>query len=198
MLIKILKKCILISIFLHNSSFASPLLFELNPLLMINQGMGLSAEYGIKIPFSVGVDFQANFQTPYDQNQVKSTRTIYAIGPKFRYYFFTDDIAGPFVGIKILYLYSQSQIYDKDTSALSTVNNVAPTVQAGYRFLAKNGFTVSAFVGAGFKFVNDRWQDSQIPVSKVGNTDWSAAEAKLNQNVSRFEPDYGVTIGYLF
>lgn len=194
----VLKKSFLVSFFFHNSSFAHPMLVELNPMLMINQGLGASIEYEITAPMSIGWDVQSNFQTPYDQNQVIAKRNIYATGIKFRYYFLTGKIAGPFLGGKISYSYSQSQIYDNDTSALSTVNNVAPTIQAGYRFLAQNGFTVSSFVGAGFKFKNDTWQDSQIPISKQGNTSWSSAQAALNKNVSQFSTDYGITVGYLF
>jgi hypothetical protein len=64
--------------------------------------------------------------------------------------------------------------------------------------LAKNGFTVSAYVGAGIKSENNGFEQSNIPASKANNTDWQNAQTKLNKNVSRFQPDYGLTIGYMF
>lgn len=205
-MIKILFFCA-IALFFHaplfaqtckNQSHPGRSIIEINPLLLINQGLGILGEYGVYKHSSLGIDLQANVQTPYDRNFVKATRVIYAAAPKVRYYFNKNCLAGLFLGVKVFFSNSQLQIADSNTSSSVTINNAAPTVQLGYRFLAQNGFTMSAFLGAGFKFANDQFANSQIPPSQIGNADWTNAQSALNKNVSQFQPDYGITIGYLF
>jgi len=182
----------------EHCAFARPLLLEINPLFAINQGLGLSAETAILPTDSIGLDLQAYFQLPYHQNGVQAQRNIYSLGLKWRSYFWTGALAGPFVGLKILYAFSNAKTYDTDTAACLIVHNVSPIVQAGYRFLTSNGFSVSLFVGGGVKLFSDTWPDSLTPDSKKSNADWIAARQKLNQNLSRFQPDYGITFGYAF
>ena len=176
----------------------SNLITEVNPLLFANQGIGINSEYQFLESFSIGTDLEVFLQNPYMNNGVTANRYIYTFAPKFHYYFLTNAMYGPFLGAKLDFTYSQSSISDSDTTVHSNIFYIAPIIQFGYRFLAKNGFTISAYVGAGIKSKSNAFEQSDIPASKANNSDWQNAETKLNKNVSRFQPDYGLTIGYMF
>ncbi len=174
------------------------LIAEANPLLFANQGIGINSEYQFLDSFSIGGDLEIFRQNPFLSDGVTANRYIYTIAPKIHYYIFTKEMYGPFIGAKLAFTYSQSSISDSNTTVNSKVFYVAPIIQFGYRVLAKNGFTVSAYVGAGLKSKENTFETSSIPISKTNNTDWKNAQTKLNKNVSRFQPDYGLTIGYTF
>ncbi len=196
---KILK--IGVFIFLSQSLLAraeTNLIIEANPLLFANQGIGVNSEYQFSLSFSIGGDLEIYRQNPFLTDSVAAYRDIYTIAPKIHYYLFTNDMYGPFIGAKLSFTYSQSSISDSNTTATSNIFYLAPIIQFGYRFIAKNGLTVSAYVGAGIKSKNNSFDQSSIPTSKTNNKDWENAQTKLNKNVSRFQPDFGLTIGYMF
>lgn len=174
----------------------SSLITEANPLLFANQGIGINTEYQFLDSFSIGGDLEIFRQNPYMLNAVTANRYIYTIAPKIHYYLFTNEMYGPFLGAKLAFTYSQSCISDSDTTSQSHIFYVAPVIQIGYRFIAKNGITVSAYIGGGIKNQTNHFDN--IPNSKIDNKDWQRAQDKLNKNVSRFQPDYGLTIGYMF
>jgi hypothetical protein len=171
---------------------------EINPLLFINQGIGINTEYQFLNSFSIGGDLEIFRQTPYMSNGVNANRYIYIIAPKLHYYLLPNEMYGPFIGAKFDFVYSQSSISDSNTTAQSNIFYVAPVIQFGYRFITKNGFTLAAYIGAGVKSSNNDFAQSNIPASKENNVDWQSAQTKLNKNVSRFQPDYGLTFGYMF
>jgi hypothetical protein len=197
------RKMLKISVFIFLSQpvlaiAESNLITEANPLLFANQGIGINSEYQFSDSFSIGGDFEIFRQNPFMSNGVTANRFIYTITPKIHYYLFTNEMYGPFVGAKLDFTYSQSRISDSDITAKSNVFYVAPIIQFGYRILAKNGFTVSAYVGAGIKSKENSFDQSNMPSSKIDNIDWQNAQTKLNKNVTRFQADYGLTVGYMF
>lgn len=171
---------------------------EANPLLFINQGIGLNSEFSAFDKMSMGLSIESFFQTPYNSNGVTANRDIYTAAPFLRYYLFTENMFGPFVGIKLNFTYSQTKIADADTSVQSNIFYVAPVAHLGYRFLSASGFTVSAYAGIGIKSKSNSFDNNTIPSSKTGNQDWKSASDRLNKNVSQIQPDYGFTFGYMF
>jgi hypothetical protein len=171
---------------------------DTNLLLFANQGFGINSELKIINSLSVGADGAIFLQNPYNTNGVVANRTIFTLSLKLHYFLFANEMYGPFIGAKLNFTSSQSRISDSDTTSQSNVFYVAPIIQVGYRFVTKNGFTVSAYAGAGIKSTTNNFDQSNIPASKANNTDWLAAKNKLNKNISRFEPDYGLTLGYIF
>ena len=180
-------------------AFASYLkIFELNPILIVNQGIGIETEFISENPWSVGFDFAFYFQNPYDRNAVKAGRDIQTFSPKIRYYFFKQTAAGLFAGAKLNFTHSKTNISDSDTSANYEVFFIAPIVHIGYRFYSESGLTFSAYVGGGAKSNKNTFKNEKIPASKLGNKDWKNAQDNLNLNQSIFQPDFGFTFGYIF
>ncbi|KAB8033531.1 DUF3575 domain-containing protein [Fluviispira multicolorata] len=173
-------------------------LIEGNGLLFINQGFGIDFEYKHDSSLSQGIDFEFFIQNPYNSNGVNAKRNIYTIAPKLRFYFINDKMEGPFMGVKVFFTSSNSSISDSDTSSTDNFLYFAPTLQIGYRFISENKFSLSAYIGVGIKSKNNEFSDAHIPTTKQNNTDWQKAQNKLNLNTSQFQPDYGITFGYIF
>ncbi|WP_186644355.1 DUF3575 domain-containing protein [Fluviispira vulneris] len=186
-------------LYTHEIYSQDHLLIEGNGLLFINQGIGLNLEYkNDKLWLSQGIDFEIFVQNPYNKNAVVAKRNIYTIAPKLRYYFIDKDIAGPFIGIKIYFTSSESYISDGYTSSEYDIFYVAPTLQFGYRFIANNNLSFSAYIGGGIKSKDNRFPYDNIPAAKQSNSDWTDAQRKLNLNLSQVLFDYGITVGYSF
>lgn len=171
---------------------------EANPLLLINQGIGINSEYQYYPSISIGGNFEIFNQTLYNANSVSASRKIYTLAPKLEYYFLADNLYGPFAGLKINFTYSSSIISDSNMTSHSDIFYVAPILQVGYRFISQNGFTMSAYIGAGIKSTNNNFPQNNIPPEKTNNSDWQNAVNTLNKHVSQFQPDYGLTLGYIF
>ncbi|BBH53158.1 DUF3575 domain-containing protein [Fluviispira sanaruensis] len=190
---------ILFLLFTRNINAQNYFLFEGNGLLFINQGIGLNLEYkDDRLWLSQGIDFEIFAQNPYNKNGVVAKRNIFTIAPKLRYYFIDKQITGPFIGIKIYFTSSESYISDGSSSSEYDVFYVAPTLQIGYRFVTKNNFSFSAYLGGGIKSNDNRFPRDSIPASKLSNSDWIEAQSKMNLNLSQEQFDYGITVGYIY
>ena len=177
---------------------SSPAIVELNPILLINQGLGLNTEYLVHDKISLGADFEIFRQNPYMANDVTANRYIYSAAPKINYYLFSNEIYGPFLGFQLDFVYSESSISDADTKAQSNIFYVAPVVQIGYRFVYNKIITISTYVGLSYKSHENNFENSNIPDAKINNTDWLNAQTKLNKGVSRIQPELGFTFGFMF
>ena len=195
----LIKLLISIALFQHiKAECKTDYILEINPLLLINQGIGINAERSLFNEYSAGLNLEYFMQNPYNTNGVSANRYIYTLAPFMRYYFLTDKMFGPFLGTKLNITYSQSIISDSNTSAQSNVFFIAPIIQAGYRFISEIGFTLSAYIGIGFKSKNNSFDTNEFPSSKLDNQDWKNANEKLNKDVSQIQPDYGSTLGFIF
>lgn len=174
------------------------ILFEINPLLMANQGLGINGEFLFMPSTSFGTNLEFNIQTLYDRNSVEALRGMINVAPFARYYIFSPRLEGLFVGLKLNLTYSKSIIKDSSESVVYSKFYVAPSAHFGYRFVFEKGFTVSAYVGAGIKSASNRFPSSSLPFHKTSDQDWLNAQTKLNQNVSYLQPDYGLTVGFEF
>ncbi|MES2614831.1 MAG: DUF3575 domain-containing protein [Bdellovibrionota bacterium] len=199
------KFCLFISFWLASPLYAQTVesnnlnvVIEANPLLLSNQGFGFNAEFLWTEHLSLGGSAEYYDQQPYNRNEVKANRTMTNMAPFVRYYVFSPNLKGPFVGFKVNLTYSHNEMNDHEESASYYKFFVAPSVHFGYRFIAQSGFTLSAYVGAGVKSANNRFPDSEIPPNRINNQDWINAQSKLNKNISDVEPDYGLTFGYEF
>jgi hypothetical protein len=171
---------------------------DFNPLILANQGLGVNAEFLLQPHLSLGLSLEGYNQMPYDRNSVQATRDMLNLAPFVRYYFFSKSLAGLFVGAKLNLTYSQAEIKDNTVAANYNKFYVAPTIHFGYRFVAENGFTISAYAGLGIKSSSNKFPSENIPASRINNQNWLNALNKLNTNVSMLEPDYGLTVGYEF
>ncbi|APJ03708.1 DUF3575 domain-containing protein [Silvanigrella aquatica] len=181
------------------ASFAeSNTIIELNPLLSINQGLGLNFEYLILESYSLGLDIETFKQNPYNTDGVNARRDTYTFAPKLHYYPLSTEMYGPFLGLKINFTYEQLSISDFDNSAQQNLFYIAPAVQTGYRYAFQNGLTFSLYVGFGYKSKNNEFSQNNIPISKTNNANWQKARSKINENISQIKFDYGLTIGYMF
>jgi len=195
----LIKLCMTVLFIQHaNAQCKENIVLEVNPLLLINQGIGLNTEFALIENYSIGLNLEYFRQNPYMANGVTANRYIYTAAPFLHYYFFTNKMYGPFVGAKINFTYSQSSISDSDTNFQYNIFYVAPVLQAGYRFISETGFTFSAYIGIGIKNKKNTFDNSDFPNSKIDNPDWKLANERLNKNVSQLQPDYGLTLGYMF
>ncbi|WP_397601643.1 DUF3575 domain-containing protein [Silvanigrella sp.] len=195
----LIKLCLAVFFIQHaKAQCEENIILEVNPLLLINQGIGLNSEFAFIDNYSVGFNLEYFRQNPYMANGVTANRYIYTAAPFLHYYFFTNKMFGPFIGAKINLTYSQSSISDSDTNIQYNIFYAAPILQAGYRFRSESGFTLSAYIGIGYKSKKDTFDNSAFPNSKSDNLDWKLANEKLHKNVTQLQPDYGLTLGYLF
>lgn len=178
---------------------AFPILFEVNPLLMINQGIGVYAEQEAFSPTtSLGIGVESFWQTPYARNDVRAKRRKWIVAPQFRNYFFTGTQAGLFLGAKFAVGWESAEICDSDTCMQKSKTFIAPIAQAGYRFFGIKGLTFSVYLGAGIRTSIHKINDDDIAASKQSSQDWQNAKDTLNKRQSHFQPDYGFTVGYDF
>lgn len=186
-------------IFADTPLCAYPTIIEINPLLLINQGLGAYIEHeAFSHTTSLGVGVEGYFQKPYAHNQVEAKRNKWLVAPQFRSYFLTDTLAGPFVGGKLALVQEKSEICDMDTCAQKSKLFMAPMAQAGYRFSSAQGLTLSVYLGVGVRTATNKINDDDIEASKQASSDWQNAKDSLNKQQSLFQPDYGFTIGYIF
>ncbi len=172
---------------------------EINPLLLVNQGIGLNTELLVAEHVSIGSNFEGYVQTPYSLNGVNAERYMWNISPFVRFYPLSNLQRGFFAGMKLNFFHSEAKISDNSAWATQTNFFLAPSVHAGYRFVNKQGFTVSGFAGVGWKLGTDnRFPDDAIPEQKKNNQSWLDAQKLLNRRTNSALYDFGLTIGYLF
>jgi hypothetical protein len=170
---------------------------EINPLLGANQGIGLDAEFLVSNSLSLGMSLNYFYQNPYDYHGVKAFRQMENSAPFLRYYFLSQIESGPFVGLRVNLFYSQAVIEDQNISSQYSSIYFAPTVHAGYRF-SYGSFTVAAFIGGGGKTSSNCFPEDKIPSGVTDLSGWKNAREQLNKRLTLFQPDFGLTLGYLF
>lgn len=200
--------CLFLNIFSYAEDISAPthkkksnkkeLIFEINGLISANQGIGLNSEIKLVEHMTTGVNLEYYAQTPFRHNETQALRNMINISPFLRYYLFSLEQTGFFLGIKFNFTDSQAQINDNEVRVEYHKFYIAPTTHFGYRFLANSGFTVSSYVGAGVKSISNKFPNSSLPNSRLNHPDWNNAIEKLNKSVSIVQPDYGLTIGYQF
>lgn len=184
-------------LFFKLNTFAQQNVIEVNPLILANSGLGFNGEFLLTHYFSLGSSMEFYYQTPFNYNGVQATRNMLNIAPFIRYYFAQNELQGFFIGLKINSVYSKSKISDYEVAVIYNNFYVAPTTHFGYRFVY-NQFTLSAYTGLGIKSSSNQFPRSYIPASRLNNNDWLNAQKKLNENVYKIQPDYGLTLGYIF
>ncbi len=179
-------------------TYGVPLIIELNPLIIANQGLGLNSEVLFATQISVGCNVEYYVQNPYNSNKVLATRNMINIAPFIRYYIFSQQLSDFFVGLKSNFVYSQAQI--NDPTANASYNNffMAPSLHFGYRFISTNYITLSAYAGIGIKSSSNQFPRARIPTTRTNNQDWTNALNMLDNNVSSKQSDYGLAFGYMF
>jgi len=171
-------------------------LFEANPLLFIDQGFGLSAEYFVSSHLSLGAVGEFYLQEPYNTSGVEAKRDTYNIAPQARWYFFEGS--GPFIGTKLVFAKTTAYISDPTETHSETINYMAPVGEVGYRFIFSDTVSFSMYLGLGVKTTSTTLSESFIPADRTQNAFWQAALSELNDNQSRTYVDYGFTLGFLF
>lgn len=190
--------CILVNLFQFQAHSIEGFILEANPLLLINQGIGLNTEVGLSKNISNGLGFEVFQQKIYANNTIKAERDIYNIAYYLRYYFLGEKLLGPFVQSKINFTYSDINLYDTQDNYESTKQYGSFVLAAGYRFLASNGFTIAGYIGGGIKSGTNYIDKNNLPNNKSSNSDWNKATNEINKQENIFQPDLGITIGYYF
>jgi len=163
-------------------------IFELNPLLLIRRGFEIETEYKIKPSVTVGFDIVWFDSSVFDENGVKANVGYYGVEPKVRFYplqrldgvFMTGRLA---IGTYV-YKISSTQTWSKE------IMTVAPIVQVGYRITSFSGFTFSGYIGGGFNL-----RDPKADITTLTSESEKSARSKLNDTLTRFRPDFGLTFG---
>ncbi len=198
---KILKKSLTLFVFnalQFQAHCLEPIVVELNPMLMINQGLGINLEIGLIKNISSGIALELFKQKLYANNSVNAARTIYNGSYFLRYYFFSNKMAGPFLSGKMNYTQSEINISDTDFTISSNKQYVSALLAFGYRFISDFGLTFSVFIGGGIKNKTNYIDKNNLPLAKSTNADWNNAIDELNKQESKLQPDFGITIGYVF
>ena len=173
-------------------------LLEFNPLLMVNQGLGVNGEFLLNNRLSLGTSFEIYTQEPYNLMGVKATRFIINVAPFLRYYFLADSMLGFFVGGKLNFTSSVAKIIDSEYLIASHRFYVAPSVHVGYRFSIDKQWVLSAYAGLGVKSSSNEFPLSEIPEDRKNNRLWLDAHSRLNYHTTSLQPDFGFTVGYVF
>ncbi len=173
-------------------------LLEANPLLMVNQGLGIDGEFLIAHHVAGGFSVEGFVQRPYDRNNTQATRNTLTLAPYARYYFSSNQIQGFFVGNKVGLSYSKAEIKDSYLTASYTHFYIANSIHAGYRFVTPSQITIASYAGIGYKSSSGSFPAANTPSSRLENQDWHYALEQLNKRVNKIQPDFGLTIGYIF
>lgn len=198
---KVLKKSLLLfafNSFQFQAHSFEPVVIEFNPMLMINQGLGLNLEIGLVKNISNGVSFEMYKQKVYSNNSINASRTIYSGSYFLRYYFFSEKIGGPFLSSKITMTQSEINLSDYDLTVNSNINYCTGSVSVGYRFIWDSNLTVSAYMGGGIKNKTNYIDKKNLPLVKSANPDWNNAIDEINKQEGKYLADFGLTIGYIF
>lgn len=169
------------------------LVLEINPMVLLVQGISAEFEKRGGDKWSWGVDMQYRNSTIYDNDNVKARFDLIGVGPKVRIYPY-ESLNGVFVGGKLSFSVLSSVISAKAESD-KTQFLVAPSVHAGYRFVADNGFTFAAYLGGGINLIRPEFKAGSIRSEDNNNLSVEAARKKLNESVGLFQPDFGLTLG---
>ena len=92
---------------------------------------------------------------------------------------------------------SEINLSDYDLTVNSNINYCSGSVSFGYRFIWDSNLTVSAYVGGGIK-IKPTTLIKITPLVKSANPDWNNAIDEINKQEGKYQPDFGITIGYVF
>lgn len=168
----------------------SDLFLEVNPVLLINRGLGFEFEMRGGEHTSFGADIQYRNAELYDSAGYRGRSQYFAFAPKMRIYPI-ETMSGVFFGFKLLIGQVSSEIETPQRPYSFATFQVAPAVHAGYRITSFGGFSLALYVGGGINLPKSEIKQDDVP------SDGGAQEArkKVNAEQGTFRPDFGFTIG---
>lgn len=163
--------------------------FELNPLLLVQQGIGVSAETRFTDNMTLGAEFQYLNPT-YDRALAEGSYSYVGIAPQVRYYPL-ETLSGVYFGGRLFVGQSTISVTDKmrEKTEKKSVFQITPAVHFGGRWVSSNGFTLGGYVGAGFNLPTGALADESY------TSDWKSIRSDANKNADVLKIDYGLTVG---
>lgn len=168
----------------------SDMFLEVNPLRLINRGLGFEFEMRMAEHVSAGADLEYRSADLYESGETKGTSQYFGIAPKIRVYPM-ESMSGVFFGFKVFLGQLTTEIKNPDKDYDKGVFQIAPTVHAGYRFTSFGGFAFAVYVGGGINLPKLEIKDGDI----ADNDKSKDARSKLEKENGTFRPDFGLTVG---
>lgn len=167
---------------------------EINPLLLIQRGIGFEFEHRLGESFSLGADFIYRDAEIYDENSAKGRNRFLGVAPKFRLYPI-QTLAGVFFGAKVTVGQDSSEVKAGGVKSTKDTFIVAPSAHVGYRFVSFNGFTVAGYVGAGVNIPTPEFEQEDLDARVRNSAIANEAREEINDKNGFFRPDFGLTVG---
>jgi len=174
-------------------------IWELNPLMFIQRTLAFEFEKKVGLITSLGLDLQ------FAQNEIVNNSTAevsvndFGLLPKIRFYP-AEELSGIFFGAKVfLGQYTNSIVVAGETRTLVQWVT-APMAHLGYRITSFSGLTMAAYVGAGTNIPTPTFSsgDLQTELASSNGSSWDYGWAKLNDVVTGFRADFGLTFGIAY
>lgn len=168
----------------------SDMFLEVNPLRLINRGLGFEFEMRMTEHLSAGADLEYRSADLYESGETKGTTQYFGVAPKIRVYPM-ESMSGVFFGFKLYLGQLTTEIKDPDKDFEKGLFQAAPSVHVGYRFTNFGGFAFAIYVGGGINIPKLEIKDDEI----ADNTKSKDARSKLEKENGTFRPDFGLTVG---
>ena len=169
---------------------------EVNPLLLIQRGIGVEFEKRGGDTWSFGADVLYRDAEVFYENDVKGRTQFLALAPKVRIYP-VNTLAGVFFGAKIILGQQTNTVAGGGITSEKSAFIVTPAAHVGYRFVAFSGFTIAGYIGGGLNIPKPDFKKEDLktyPTAASSNSAYKARE-KINDQSGLFRPDFGLTLG---
>ncbi len=170
---------------------------ELNPLLLIDRGVGVEFEHRVSGNVSLGLNLEYS-QYASDQYGFSGDNQSFFVVPKIRFYPM-ELLSGVFLGadLRLGTVWSKitaDAVLFPDSQPNKASFYASPAVHVGYRIVTFSNFTAAAYVGGGYTLTTARFTDSELG-DMLGSPDARAVRDRLGDASTRFRLDYGFTLG---
>lgn len=172
---------------------SSDLFLEVNPLLLVNRGLGVEFEKRGGQQWSFGLDMQYLNAELYRSGETRARVEYLAVAPKVRIYPM-ETMSGFFFGGKLLIGQITSEVTKGATSQKSNLV-LTPAVHAGFRIATFSGFTFAAYLGGGINFPRPEFKRDDLKAENRSDAESNEAREKINASNGLFRPDFGLTLG---
>lgn len=172
-------------------------ILELNPLQLINRSIVVESERRVAQNYTLGLDVLYSEMTVSEEKGTKASAVSYGVLPKVRMYPL-PVLTGVYFGLKVFIGSFTAAIEGAGEQKEFDQVVVAPTAHVGYRITSFSGITFSLYIGGGANLPSLDVQSGDFPVSVRNDPGWKDAASRLNQTLSAFRPDFGLTLGAAF
>lgn len=172
-------------------------IIELNPLQLINRSVVVESERRISENYTLGLDVLYSEMVVSEEKETKASAVSYGLLPKVRMYPLAS-LTGVYFGLKVFIGSFSAAIEGAGEQKEFDHVFVAPTAHVGYRISSFSGVSFSLYVGGGAHLPSLDLQSGDFPDSVRSDPGWKDAASRLNQILSAFRPDFGLTIGAAF